>query len=458
MPRVSVIIPTCNRAYFLRQAIESVLSQTFSDFELIVVDDGSTDATPYVLQRWEKEIRWVRQENCGVSRARNVGIRAARGIQCAHEDRVDASFVQPSSGLSAAAYDAFGTRIWSTLSSAAKPPSMALAVDQWEFRQAANAEDRFVLGYGIRWHFGDKAFHFTIQVAESAKVFFAAETEFARRLWLWLTVPAGLLLMLQLVVLNWALRPMQHMAAELRDLEQGRKGALDSRYPQELSPLARAVNALLSAESTRRLRYQNALADLSHSLKTPLAAARSLLDKLPRETADEPRAQLQQMDRIIRFQLSRATAQAPAAFLPSIAAAPVIGRLCDTIGKVYREKQLSLTWRDDTECSVRIGEDELFEVIGNLLDNACKWARHKVHVELVCSEAATHIYIDDDGPGFPDEDLARWLERGTRADHYREGQGLGLAAAHDILMSAGGELKLDRSPLGGARIEVRIPR
>lgn len=79
MPRVSVIIPTYNRAYFLHQAIESVLNQTFQDFELIVVDDGSTDSTPYVLQKWKGKIRWVRQENAGVSRARNVGILAARG-------------------------------------------------------------------------------------------------------------------------------------------------------------------------------------------------------------------------------------------------------------------------------------------------------------------------------------------------------------------------------------------
>jgi len=79
MPRVSVIIPTYNRACFLQEAVESVLNQTFRGFELIVVDDGSTDCTPYVLQKWEAPIRWVRQENSGVSRARNVGIRAARG-------------------------------------------------------------------------------------------------------------------------------------------------------------------------------------------------------------------------------------------------------------------------------------------------------------------------------------------------------------------------------------------
>lgn len=79
MPRVSVIIPTRNRAYFLQQAIGSVLDQTFRDFEVVVVDDGSTDATPYVLQKWKDRIRVVRQESSGVSRARNVGIRAARG-------------------------------------------------------------------------------------------------------------------------------------------------------------------------------------------------------------------------------------------------------------------------------------------------------------------------------------------------------------------------------------------
>jgi len=79
MPRVSVIIPTYNRAFFLCEAVESVLNQTFRDFELIVVDDGSTDPTPFVLRRWKGKVRWVRQENSGVSRARNVGIQCSRG-------------------------------------------------------------------------------------------------------------------------------------------------------------------------------------------------------------------------------------------------------------------------------------------------------------------------------------------------------------------------------------------
>ncbi len=79
MPRVSVIVPTCNRAQFLQEAVESVLGQTFRDFELIVVDDGSTDCTPYLVKRWEDQVRWIRQEKLGVSRARNTGIRAARG-------------------------------------------------------------------------------------------------------------------------------------------------------------------------------------------------------------------------------------------------------------------------------------------------------------------------------------------------------------------------------------------
>ncbi len=79
MPRVSVIIPTCNRAHLLQEAVESVLNQTLRDFELIVVDDGSTDCTPHLLIKWKDQIRWVRQENAGVSRARNVGVRSSRG-------------------------------------------------------------------------------------------------------------------------------------------------------------------------------------------------------------------------------------------------------------------------------------------------------------------------------------------------------------------------------------------
>ena len=384
-------------------------------------------------------------------------ISAAGALEIAGLERVDPRFARPESGLSAAAYDAAGSRVWRSISASAGLPAMALGVDEWAFLEAGDADGAFVLGYGIRWHHDQDALRFTIQVAENAGAFFAAEAEFGRRLWLWLTVPAAVLLLLQIAVLNWALRPVRQMAGELHDLEQGRQLALAGRYPRELSPLARAVNALLSAERSRRARYQNALADLSHSLKTPLAAARSLLDRLPPEAAEEPGAQLQQMARIIRFQLSRASSQAPAAFLPPIDPAPVIDRLRNTLGKVYQDKHLHLAREGNSDCRVRIGEDALFEVLGNLLDNACKWARREVRIGLLCDEAATRIFIDDDGPGFPDQDPDRWLERGTRADRLSEGQGLGLAAAHDILMAAGGQLKLARSPLGGARAEVHVP-
>ena len=374
------------------------------------------------------------------------------------EGRVDPRFAQPLSGLDAAIYGEAGELLWQSLSAGSDDgPPLRLGVDQWRFVPAQAADDRFVLGYGVRWYDADRALLLTFEVTEDATVFFAEKAAFAQRLWLWLLIPSGLLLLLQLAVLSWALGPLRHMARELRSLEQGRQQALGGAYPQEIAPLARAVNALLQAEQTRRQRFQNALGDLSHSLKTPLAAARALLEKSSPDASGETAEQLERMERIIRFQLARATARAPAAFLPPIPATPVIGRLCRTLGKVHADRRIRLRCDEASACTARIGEDELFEVVGNLLDNACKWAAATVEITLDCADGTTRILIDDDGPGFPDTDLARWLERGARADQHREGQGLGMASAQDILQAAGGRLSLDRSPLGGARILIRIP-
>jgi signal transduction histidine kinase len=102
-------------------------------------------------------------------------------------------------------------------------------------------------------------------------------------------------------------------------------------------------------------------------------------------------------------------------------------------------------------------EDALFDSLGNLLDNACKWARQQVRVTATCNDSVITVVIEDDGPGFPDAELATWLERGARADQQREGQGLGLAVSRDILVTAGGDLRLGRARGGGARVEALLP-
>lgn len=366
--------------------------------------------------------------------------------------------LNPASGLEARIFDDRNTQVWRSPSALAIPVSPTpLPVGQARFTTPATREEQFRLDYAVLWYGeGDTPFRFTFQVSEAAEGFFLSEAGFARRLWLWLLVPAGILVLAQLAVLSWALRPLRRMEAEVNALEEGIKDRLDPGYPAELEPLQRALNALLAAEQDRRQRYSDALGDLSHSLKTPLAAARTLLANpaLDRIAVGE---HLDRMDRIIRYHLGRAVARAAGALKAPQPVAPVIRRLGGTLAKVHVAKHLKLAYAFAADCHARIDEDALFELLGNLFDNACKWARHEVCIALVCDGDNTFVTIDDDGPGFPDEDLSHWLERGARADQRQDGQGFGLSVAYDILRSVGGGLELARSPAGGARVRVRLP-
>jgi len=367
-------------------------------------------------------------------------------------------FVQPASGLEAVVFDARGHAVWHSPSALGPPlESAALPVDEWRFTRAESGKERFALGYGVRWYIGDQVFRFTLQVSEDAGDFFGAEAAFERRLWLWLGVPTVMLLLLQLAVVTWAIRPLRHMAEEVRALERSEQQRVTGRYPRELMPLKGALNTLLSAEQTRVRRHRDALEDLAHSLKTPLAATQVLTGRIVADQRQPIQEQLERMDDIIRYQLTRAAAKVTTGLHPAVSVAPVAQRLRDTMAKVHAQKELTLRIDGDPACTARIDEDALFEVVGNLMDNACKWARREVVVAVACNEGGTRIQVDDDGPGFPDTDLAQWLERGTRADRRQAGQGLGLSVAYDILRAAGGNLELSRSPSGGARVSLVLP-
>lgn len=374
------------------------------------------------------------------------------------ETLAEPRLLRPASGLEATVFDDSGTPVWRSPSSfAAASLTIPPAVGDARFEAPETAEGRFTLDYGVRWYSDDNAaFRYTIRVSDDAAAFFVAERAFAQRLWLWLLVPSAALLLAQLAILAWALRPLRRMEREVSGLQTGHQQRLGGGYPRELKPLRDSLNALLDAERSRRRRYSDALGDLSHSLKTPLAAARSFLAQT-NVKPDAVAGQLDRMNRIIRYQLARAAAQAPGIMQPPVTVLPVARRLCDTLSRVYPARALHLTQEPGHDCTARIEEDALFELLGNLLDNACKWARRDVRVTIACHNDHTRIDVDDDGPGFPDTEVARWLARGARADQQHEGQGLGLAVCHDVLRSVGGELALEKSPAGGARVIVRLP-
>ncbi len=279
---------------------------------------------------------------------------------------------------------------------------------------------------------------------------------FLRQLWLWLGGAALLLTLAQAIILRWGLKPLRQLALDLSDLEQGRRASLAQRYPEELQPLAENLNQLLAREQQQRERYRNTLADLAHSLKTPLAVLRqAAVAPVPeRALMDE---QIHRMDQLIGYQLQRAVSSGPHKLQQRIQVLPLANKLINTFSKVYFDKKPRLTVTIDAACYCRGEESDLLEVLGNLLDNACKACRSEVSISALQNERWLLLEIADDGAGVPENQRERILQRGQRADSYRPGQGIGLAVAVDILDSYGAELDIADSPLGGARFSVRWP-
>ncbi len=280
---------------------------------------------------------------------------------------------------------------------------------------------------------------------------------FKRQLWLGLGSAALLLTIAQAVILRWGLQPLRRLAHDLSDLEQGTRAELPERYPEELQPLATNLNQLLEREQKQRERYRNTLGDLAHSLKTPLAILRqqSSAEIPDRVLLDE---QIARMDQLIGYQLQRAVASSPHRLQQKILLRPLADKLIATFSKVYFDKQPQFHTVIAADCECRADEADLLEVLGNLLDNACKACRQHININASDSGRWLLIVIEDDGPGIPAAKRADILQRGQRADTYQPGQGIGLAVIIDILDSYAAELDIGSGTLGGARFSIRWPR
>jgi two-component system sensor histidine kinase PhoQ len=275
---------------------------------------------------------------------------------------------------------------------------------------------------------------------------------------------AGLMLVLLVTLaalLHWVLRPVRRMEREIHEVEEGRCETLGAGYPRELSGVATNLNALLLGERKRVSRYRDTLGNLAHSLKTPLAVMRaSLSGSAP---AGPVGAEIDRMTGIIEHQLKRAAASGGALLGQApVEVAQVAAELRATLLKVYARKDLSLELAV-APATLFVGDrGDLTELIGNLLDNACKWCRSRVRLTASSDESAgprerLNLVVEDDGAGISADDRARVLERGVRADQNVPGHGLGLAMVHDTVDLYGGQLSIDASALGGARFSVRLP-
>ena len=209
----------------------------------------------------------------------------------------------------------------------------------------------------------------------------------------------------------------------------------------------------MEKEKKQRERYRNTLADLAHSLKTPLAILKGS------STDDMAVAeQITRMDNIINYQLKRAVSSGKQNLNQRISLQGIIERLCNTLSKVYRDKALVFDISLNAQDLIAIDEQDAMELFGNLLDNASKACKSKIHIRAENKEKHSLIYIEDDGPGISAESREQLLQRGMRGDQYGQGQGLGLAIVGDIIHSYDGDIHFKDSPLGGVCAEINLPR
>jgi len=336
---------------------------------------------------------------------------------------------------------------------------------QWQFNtvsaSTAKSGDRFKPGqvflavtYAVKWSVNDQMASLVFSVLED-KIGFDRELQaFERTLWTWLGSTGLLLLLTQAMLLRWGLKPLNRVAQEIRRIETGQQSKVEGSYPIELARLTRNLNGLIEQERARQARYKDALDDLAHSLKTPLAVLRASLHdagQLPALVAQ----QVDRMDVIVMHQLGRAGVSGSARFSPTLALAPILSRICETLAKVYIDKQLTFSPECPSELTWRIDEGDAFEMLGNVLDNAAKWARQRVSVQIELDKNRLCICVCDDGPGF--SDLQAALSRRVRLDEQVPGHGIGLAVVRDLVANYHGELKLSRAKMGGAQIDLVLP-
>lgn len=323
---------------------------------------------------------------------------------------------------------------------------------------------------------------------------------FRRQMAAWFGGLALALLATMAWMMRRALAPVRRLESEIAAVEAGQATLLGEGYPRELAGVAHGLNALLESERNRISRYRDTLGNLAHALKTPLAVIRANLGTseaaasastgttlsvvdgtttvtlapsgsgaagtagMPGAAAAAIQLEIDRMAQIVEHQLKRAVAgggatlgQAPVPILP------LVMELRVALLKVHSRKDL----RIDVDVPASVGflgdRGDILELLGNVLDNACKWCRSRVAVSARLEmerEPARRlsIAVDDDGPGIAPADRKRVLERGVRASEHVPGHGLGLSIVRDTVATYGGQFFIDASvALGGARVELQVP-
>lgn len=322
-------------------------------------------------------------------------------------------------------------------------PMLEASVGEYQFFETtAWQENTYSMTLSVLWESFDNediAVNFLIAIDNTP--YLNRIKNYQRNLVLWLSGLGLVLLILQLALLGWALKPLRRVMQQVSEVEQGTRKVLDKDYPDEVVHLTDSLNQLIEYEDKRIKQHKLVLGNLAHSLKTPLAILRGMT--FAKEQSNEVDKQLSSMQEIIDYQLNSASAIGRRRFLQPVKIAEASRQTVASLQKLYADKHIKLTKSIEDDALFYGEKGDWMEVLGNLLDNAFKWANQEIEVSIRnVSERKLELVVSDDGPGISDEAKQQVMQRGIRLDSQKTGYGLGLDIVHNIVEAYQGSCQI----------------
>ena len=331
------------------------------------------------------------------------------------------------------------------------------------FTEPGGGINFYSLIYGVGWQLANESIEpFTVLVLVDESEINQQTSAFRLGLWRALGAAGIILALAQLIIFFFGFRPLRQVAGDVAKVESGQADRLKGNYPRELEPLARNVNRLLETEKSNQERIRNALDSLAHSLKTPLAVIQAGLPLHGGKSEASMQNAVDEIRHLIGTRLERAGASTRRTMAEPVEVEPQLQRIIDSLKKVYSHKMIEVSRTIEPGVVFHGEKRDLLELMGNLSDNAYKYGKCQVQIsggalEPDKSRPGLWLSIEDDGPGIPESQKTQLLQRGARGDERAEGHGLGLAIVVELVNAYGGELAIDQSELGGARVKVEFP-
>jgi signal transduction histidine kinase len=312
---------------------------------------------------------------------------------------------------------------------------------------------------------GDEG-RFLVAVAGDASEIDGETRTFDRALIVTFAALAGVLLLITMFQVRFGLAPLKRISQGLAAIRSGAAERLDGKFPVEVAPLVRETNALIEANREIVMRARTHVGNLAHAIKTPLSVIMNEAAANPDDPlAAKVREQADTMRDQVVHHLERARLAARVAAVGTVTdVQPVAAALIRTMEKIHRARGIAIEFDAPEDIRFRGEKQDLEEMIGNLVDNACKWAQSRVAVEMfgerpdIQSERRfVRIVVDDDGPGLSPQQREQVARRGRRLDETKPGSGLGLSIVVELANLYGGGLTLGNAPIGGLRAELLLP-